>query len=388
MKTMHQQPLLKALLLCIICCLWQRPCAYSQTKDIQHVTVRSEPGQFFGWPANGGIWSWGNEILVQYDHGTFQDKKVGSHDIDYDKPIVIDQSRSLDGGVTWTAEETDIINTEEGEDLESVPELEKPIDFSHPDLALKFEWAGLLYYSLDRGKNWEGPYRLPKLGMVSMQLRTDYLIQDKDTCFVFWTMSDFESQRAENGDMVYLVRTTDGGLTWEIVSKVSRQVNPTDNYHDIAIMSSTERVDEKILVSCVRNLSAYPKVGWISCHRSNDNGQNWKFISIPVGSEAGTTPPALVNLGGDTLALAYGFRKPLAGPTSIRAKISHNQGFDWGEEIILREGGGDEDIGYTQSIVRPDGKIVTIYYWNEHEKEERKIEATIWDPRSISKPKL
>jgi hypothetical protein len=40
----------------------------------------------------------------------------------------------------------------------------------------------------------------------------------------------------------------------------------------------------------------------------------------------------------------------------------------------------DEDIGYTRQVVRPDGKIVTIYYWQENEKAERDIAATIWTP--------
>ncbi|MBM4082811.1 MAG: DUF1565 domain-containing protein, partial [Planctomycetes bacterium] len=75
-----------------------------------------------------------------------------------------------------------------------------------------------------------------------------------------------------------------------------------------------------------------------------------------------------------------GYRKPIAGPTSIRAKISADDGATWGEELILRTGGGDEDIGYTRNALRPDGKIVTIYYWQENEKAERDIAATIWTP--------
>jgi len=31
-------------------------------------------------------------------------------------------------------------------------------------------------------------------------------------------------------------------------------------------------------------------------------------------------------------------------------------------------------------VQRPDGKIVTVYYWSPELKKERTIEATIWDP--------
>ena len=32
------------------------------------------------------------------------------------------------------------------------------------------------------------------------------------------------------------------------------------------------------------------------------------------------------------------------------------------------------------SVQRPDGKIVTVYYYNDRSAVERYIAATIWDP--------
>ena len=34
--------------------------------QVRTVLVCREPGRFGGWPANHGIWPWGNEILVGY----------------------------------------------------------------------------------------------------------------------------------------------------------------------------------------------------------------------------------------------------------------------------------------------------------------------------------
>ena len=31
---------------------------------VKHVEVYNEPGRFAGWPANNGIWSWDDEIVV------------------------------------------------------------------------------------------------------------------------------------------------------------------------------------------------------------------------------------------------------------------------------------------------------------------------------------
>jgi hypothetical protein len=64
----------------------------------------------------------------------------------------------------------------------------------------------------------------------------------------------------------------------------------------------------------------------------------------------------------------------------MRAKLSEDRGASWGEEILLREGGGCHDLGYPRSVVRPDGTVVTVYYFNEEAKGERFIEATLWKP--------
>ena len=65
----------------------------------EHVIVHKEPGRFGGWPANHGIWSWGNEIVVGFQLGYFKIKR--GHAIDPDKPSVNRFARSLDGGETW-----------------------------------------------------------------------------------------------------------------------------------------------------------------------------------------------------------------------------------------------------------------------------------------------
>jgi hypothetical protein len=53
---------------------------------LQHVMVYHEPGRFGGWPANHGIWSWGNEILVGFSAGIYKDLGPERHAIDREKP--------------------------------------------------------------------------------------------------------------------------------------------------------------------------------------------------------------------------------------------------------------------------------------------------------------
>jgi hypothetical protein len=66
-------------------------------------------------------------------------------------------------------------------------------------------------------------------------------------------------------------------------------------------------------------------------------------------------------------------------PTEF-ARLSGDGGRTWGEEIVLRDDGGCWDLGYTRTVQRPDGKLVTMYYFNDDPQRERYIAATIWDP--------
>ena len=70
--------------------------------DIHHVTVYYQPDRFGGWPANHGIWSWSNEILVGFSEGAYKDLGPDRHHIDREKPERHFLARSKDGGETWT----------------------------------------------------------------------------------------------------------------------------------------------------------------------------------------------------------------------------------------------------------------------------------------------
>jgi hypothetical protein len=60
--------------------------------------------------------------------------------------------------------------------------------------------------------------------------------------------------------------------------------------------------------------------------------------------------------------------------------LSSDEGKTWGDEIMLRNDGGWWDLGYSRSVQRSDGKILTVYYFNDQPDTERYIGATIWDP--------
>jgi hypothetical protein len=97
-----------------------------------------------------------------------------------------------------------------------------------------------------------------------------------------------------------------------------------------------------------------------------------------VDSTGVGNPPSLIKLDDGRLCLTYGYR---AEPYSIRAKLSADNGRTWSDEYILRDDGCSRDIGYPRTVQRPDGAIITVYYFCEAATgPERYIAATIWRP--------
>jgi len=77
------------------------------------------------------------------------------------------------------------------------------------------------------------------------------------------------------------------------------------------------------------------------------------------------------------LCVTYGHRKK---PFGIRARLSSDEGKTWSHEIILRDDGFDGDLGYPRTVVRPDGRVLTAYYFNGPKGSDRAVEATLWTP--------
>jgi hypothetical protein len=357
--------------------------------DAEQVTVYYEPGRFGGWPANHGMWNWGDEILVGYSRGYYRDLGATRHHIDREKPEQFWLGRSKDGGKTWTHEHPTengyliprgefLHGTETpGLALPDITDLKEPIDFTRPDFAMTFRMENIhdglsrFEFTYDRGKTWHGPYRLPNFGFPGTAARTDYIVNGKRDAHIFITVA---KENGREGRPI-CARTTDGGLTWELVGTIGPEPE------GFAIMPSTLRLSDTELLTTLRRRQGTYR--WISQWRSLDNGKTWTQEPNPVDYLGEGNPPMLNKLPDGRICLTYGVR---AYPYSIRARLSEDKGKTWGPQIVLRNDGKDRDTGYVQSIVRPDGKVVTTYYiTTEEQGPERSIGATIWDPDNIAK---
>ena len=350
----------------------------------RQVMIYHERGRFAGWPANHGIWCWGDEILVGFSAGTYRDLGPDRHAIDREKPERHLLARSRDGGLTWAVEDPSKKGAliPAGRMLHGVPPpglVEKPwqdceggIDFTHPDFAMTLRMTDAhsgpsrFYYSTNRGGDWRGPFRLPLFGLKGVAARTDYLVNGKNDCTVFLTASKPDGREGRP----FCARTRDGGRTWKFLAWIG------DEPKGYAIMPSTVRLGPRELLTAIRRRD--DTKAWIETYRSSDDGASWKLDTVPAPDLGTGNPASMILLRDGRVCLTYGRR---AVPYSIRARLSADGGRTWGDEVVLRDGGGGVDLGYPRSVQRKDGKVVTIYYfWEKKRGPERFVAATIWDP--------
>ena len=348
----------------------------TEPASVKHGVVFQESGRFGGWPANHGAWSWGREMLVGFEVGHFRNTEQG-HAIDYTKPAEHVLARSTDGGETWSIERPEGLRPPPGEKVAGVPteDTGRPlsdspggIDFSDPNFAFTARMTSIhdgqsrFYHSADRGKTWNGPFRLPDFGQKGTAARTDYLINGKHDMTLLLTAAKSNGREGR----VIAVRTKDGGKTWNFVSYVT----PEPEGNDYAIMPSSVRVGKNGILTAVR----YRR--FIDLYRSDDNGETWRLVGRPA-PELGGNPPSMIRMKDGRLVLTYGYRLQ---PYGIRARISKDEGKTWSDEIVVRSDGGNWDLGYPRTMQRPDGKLVTVYYYNTASSKERFVASTIWQP--------
>ncbi|MCA9450161.1 MAG: exo-alpha-sialidase, partial [Candidatus Omnitrophica bacterium] len=277
----------------------------AQSREIEHKTVFLEEGRFAGWPANQGIWSWGDEIVVGLTLGYYKKDPDGGHAIDPDRPKTLRQARSLDGGETWEIEKPGYLN-EEGKESDPV-QLKESIDFSNPDIALKFR-SDKFYYSPDRCHSWEGPFQLPDFGREELLARTDYLIEGENRVTAFISASKEET---DDEGQPLCIRTTDGGKSWDLIGWIGDQ--PPIGY-GYAIMPSTVKLKSGAYLSMIRRAGVFDGDSrrWIEAFLSPDEGASWYLLKEPHIENYGN-PASMVRLADDRIALTYGYRRAPQG---------------------------------------------------------------------------
>ncbi|MHC4874349.1 MAG: sialidase family protein [Planctomycetota bacterium] len=146
----------------------------------------------------------------------------------------------------------------------------------------------------------------------------------------------------------------------------------------MGIMAYPLILDNGNIIAAVRRQYS-PWSLYTQIYISKDMGRSWKLHSRVNDLGA---PASLLQLPDKRLVCVYGCR---IKPWGIRARVSNDRGLTWSEEIVLRDDGGSQDLGYPRIIQRPDGKLLTVYYFNSKDDPiqqnggVRHIAATIWE---------
>lgn len=350
--------------------------------------VYREPGRFAGWPANYGMWAWGEEVVSIFAVGRLG-PDTGLHPRDRSRPFVPVVARSRDGGRTWSHERfTGVIpggvQTLSGDEhvdepLQIGPRLDEstfvapePIDFTDPETIVLVARTGIVdgarswfYVSRDRARSWTGPHPLGTFGQRAVAARTDLVPLGPRAALFQLTTGKADGSEGR----IRSVWTGDGGRTFEPRGWVG------DEPEGWAIMPSSLRSADGTIL-CARRCSG-GGVHWIDLYASADQGQTWRPVATPVpDAGAGGNPPALVGLADGRLVLVYGSR---AEPYGLRAMISRDRGSTWSGTVITDDT-AVRDLGYPRAAVLDDGSVLAVFYSNDAARSERFIEAVRWVP--------
>lgn len=328
--------------------------------SIAHHEVYRRRGAFAGWPANYGLWAWGEEVLSVFAVGRVGPKS-DIHELDREHPFKPCQARSLDGGYTWQTERF-TAEVPGGQSLSADEHLEielkvrpkinraadhltlsDPIDFLDIETTVMCARTGLgedsvswFYVSRSRGRSWEGPFAFAGLNMP-ISARTDIVPLGQSAALFMLTTA--KTNREEG--RVFCARTLDGGRSFENRGFVGEE---PAGYR---IMPSSIALADGSVTTATRCAHGNG-VGWIEIFNSADEGRSWNKLGIPVDDTGpGGNPPALALLGDDRLALAYGCRTQ---PFGVRLRWANDVGKVWSDDIVVRADGGTSDIGYPKTV--------------------------------------
>jgi len=248
---------------------------------------------------------------------------------------------------------------------EGIENLKKPLFHAENATFL----GGYLVRSTDGGKSWQGPIYPPHISPEihytpfgnSIPAYNRGALCEGTSGRIFWAVAATDNE-ATRTTSVHLITSDDKGLTWTyrcpiaVDEKVS--FNETSVYEtpkgDIVAFLRTAHFGDQACIA-----------------RSTDGGKSFKWESMGFQGH----PLNALQLTDNRVLLTYGYRHP---PFGIRARILNAECTDFAtsEEFILRDDGGNNDIGYSWPVQLDANRFLVVYYFNKN-NGNRHIAGTI-----------
>ena len=248
---------------------------------------------------------------------------------------------------------------------EGIDNLKKPLFFAGGATFL----GGYLVRSTDGGKSWQGPIYPPHISPEvnntpfgdGIPAYNRGALYEGKSGRIFWAIAATDDETTQKTS-VYLITSDDKGLTWTYQCPIAVDEQVTFNETS---MYETPKGD---LIAFLRTAN-YDDQACIA--RSTDGGKSFKWESMGFKGH----PTNALRLPDNRVLLTYGYRHQ---PFGIRARILNAECTDFAasEEFILRDDGGNGDIGYTWPVQLDKNRVLVTYYFNQNDGD-RFIAGTI-----------
>ncbi len=334
---------------------------------LKHSFVAYGEDLFFAWPANNGMWRFGDELFVGFSEGRHKYNGHGFHAFDHDFPLKLVFARLTPGG-QWELERPELPGV-----VSEPPLYSGKLNPGSAGEGLYFSSSGVsgeatswFYVTSDGGRTWTGPWRVPDFGMKGVAMRTDYIVSDGSYIL---GMTGVKPD-GEEGTAFAAKLDSDG--QWSFLGHIGGPL-PKGEFR---IMPSLAKLPSGRLVALTRRAAETDDdVGrsQIECFVSDDGGRLWSHTSdlcVAEGDASGGSPAALCTTKDGTVFAVFCRR---AEPRGIYLS-STRDGLHWSAPIPLRTSQGNTDIGYPRVAVR-DNSLYAVYYYNFGEEEPRFIEC-------------
>jgi hypothetical protein len=293
--------------------------------------------------------------------------------------------RSSDRGTSW-----DESTLEEIMDLSTDPVLaqeqwledlaQSPVDFTNPEtLVMSGGLPGLftprsrawLRLSSDAGRTWRPPVILPMAGLGSLCGHGNACVRPDGMALIGMT-----TVNAEGWDRRPLVYASPDGRSWSFLSFITafpddgaavsdKRGSPRFGPQRYQYPRLIQLADGRVLAS-LRSQRDPTGILWTEVHHSNDGGRTWAFLSRVNDWGA---PGDIIQLQDGRVLCVYGYR---LAPSGVRYRVSEDGGRTWGSEWILRDDGGNWDLGYPRVVELERNRCLAVYYMNTREEMDRR----------------